>query len=185
MASKAKRVLDLETLGDGRIPVISKEDAGFYKQNCMICFARQGHGSGVEMKVDYGKSTEQIKINWLDQVTESLRRQYDDLRRATDHAACAIALLLVRELTEFKAIEQASIGTTVDYYLVPKDQQDDTLIFNYASRLEVSGILRATETNTVDGRVESKFKRLKPQDDLPALIVVVEFSEPRSKMVDV
>ena len=76
------------------------------------------------------------------------------------------------------------IPDIIDYYLVKQNQGDD-LIFNHAARLEVSGILTENEDNTVENRIRQKIRRLKPENDLPCLIVVVEFGRPWSKMVEV
>jgi hypothetical protein len=81
------------------------------------------------------------------------------------------------------AIEQSNIGTTIDYYLIRKtDYTDDTLIFNHSAYLEVSGIRRENEGNTVEDRIKDKERRLKKKEDLPAYISVVEFSRPWAKM---
>ncbi len=181
MSLKPLPVITLESLGNG-IPVMQPEAVGFYKQNCMVCFHLQGHRSGVPLRVHTEDSENTFEILWNGKVTEQMLRSYADLTRATDNAACAIALLLIRELTDFTTIEQSYIGTTIDYYLAPKIQ-DETLIFNHSARLEVSGILKENKKNTVQARVNRKIKRLKSENDLPSYIVVVEFSEPWSKMV--
>ena len=175
------RQLLLETLSDN-IPVIPEEAVGFYKQNCMVCFHLCGHESGVRLNVHYNDKGSNFEITWAGQVTDQILRAYREEKRATDFAACTVALILVRELTEFTAIEQSSLGTTIDYYLVNKNQ-DSTLIFNHAARLEVSGILKEDERNTVDGRIRDKIRRLKKEVDLPDLIAVVEFGKPWSKMI--
>jgi len=174
--------LYLESLEDG-IPVIPKQAAGFYKQNCMVCLDNQKHKSGVGLKVKHHDDSDAaFQVLWDDEVTDELRRAYADLVKATENAACAIALLIVREITDFTAIEQASRGTTIDYYLGYKEEIDD-LIFNRAARLEVSGILQEDESNTVDTRIKDKQRRLKP--GLPTFIIVVEFSYPMSKVAKV
>jgi len=172
----------LESLSEG-IPAIPDEAVGFYKQNCMVCFHKNGHKSGVNLTVSYNELSPAFEISWKGDVSEQLLHAYNDTRRATDFAACAIALILVRELTDFTAIEPSCIGTTIDYYLIPQHQAGD-LIFNHAARLEVSGILTENEDNTVDNRIKQKTRRLKPEGDLPDLITVVEFSRPWSKMVN-
>lgn len=182
MTSNAIRELALESLADG-IPTIPDDAVGYYKQKCMVCFHNQGHESGVWLVVEYRNSNEIIKVCWSGEVTDEILRAWADLRQATFDAASAMALLLVREFTEFTAIRQAAIGTTVDYYLARQEPVDD-LIFNDVSRLEVSGILQENEGNTVESRVREKLRRLEPERDLPALIVVVEFSQPWSKMVE-
>jgi len=57
------------------------------------------------------------------------------------------------------------------------------LLFTYSARLEASAILTETEDNTMEGRINPKIKRLKPEGELPDLISVVEFGKPSSKMV--
>ncbi|MDM8519458.1 hypothetical protein QUF64_05370 [Anaerolineales bacterium HSG6] len=173
--------LNLESLENG-IPVIPTGAAQFYKQNCMVCLYQHGHKSGVNLTVEYQDTELVFTVSWLDEVDETLLRAYADLIRATDHAACGLALLLIRELTDYTAIEQACIGTTIDYYLVPK-KTDGDLIFNDTARLEVSGILQENRANTVQARINQKQKRLKPSLGLPTFIVVIEFSKPWSKVV--
>jgi hypothetical protein len=176
-----KHRISLDALG--KLPVIPEEAVGFYKQNCMVCFYHNGHSSGVRLRVQYESSNETIPVFWSGDVTDQLLRAYADLIQATNFGACTIALLLIRELMEFTAIEQAIRGTTIDYYLAPQDQ-DEVLIFNRAARLEVSGILKESENNTVDARVKKKLRRLKQKGDLPTFIIIVEFSQPWSNMVE-
>lgn len=120
----------------------------------------------------------------VNSVDDQLRKSYGDLKKATDAAACAIALFLVNDLTKYVAIEQSAIGSTIDYFL-DLQGNDDILIFNHSARLEVSGILCENETNTVDNRIKQKRNRLKPGNSLPTIIIIVEFSQPWSKMVEV
>lgn len=177
----ATGVLDLDSLAQG-IPVICADAAGFYKHNCMICLHDQGHSTGVNLYVEREQGNTHLPVRWVGTVDSQMRKAYADLRKATEHAACAIGLLLVRELTDYTAVEQASIGTTVDYYLIPQ-VTDDILIFTHAARLETSGILKEEGSNTVDRRAREKLRRLKAHD-LPAIITVVEFGSPKSKMVE-
>jgi hypothetical protein len=171
--------ISIESLRD-RIPAIPEEAVGFYKQNCMVCFHHNGHESGMSLTVNYNGTNSVFEIYWEGNITEQLLRAYRDTNRATDFAACTIALILVRELTSYTAIEQASIGTTIDYYLILQ-KHDDDLIFNHAARLEVSGILTENEYNTIDDRIRRKKRRLRPEGELPDLIAVVEFGMPFSK----
>ncbi|EDN70764.1 conserved hypothetical protein [Beggiatoa sp. PS] len=179
--------LEIASLVDG-IPVIDEEAVGFYKLNCMACFQNQGHASGVKLKVTYEnvaqtfQTHKTLEVCWSGEMTSQQQRNYADLQRATDHAACAIALLVIREMTDLTAIEQACIGTTVDYYLMPKAQNQTLLVNQAEARLEISGILCQNDYNTVDKRIKEKLKRLKP-DKLPTFIVIVEFSTPWVKMV--
>jgi tRNA U34 5-carboxymethylaminomethyl modifying enzyme MnmG/GidA len=175
--------LDIESLADG-IPVIDEEAVGFYKLNCMACFQSLDHASGVKLKVEYENVKKTFEVCWSGEMTSQQKRNYADLNRATDHAACAIALLLIRELTELTAIEQARIGTSVDYYLILKTQDKNLIVNQAAARLEISGILCQNENNSVDKRIREKLKRLKP-DNLPAFIIIVEFSKPWVKIIKI
>jgi len=181
-SKKPSRRVTLESLSD-RIPAITEEAVGFYKQNCMVCFFINGHGSGVNLPVSYNGSFTTFEISWTGDITDQLLGAYREKTRATDFAACAIALISVRELTEFTAIEQSCIGTTIDYYLI-RQRQESNLIFNHAARLEVSGILTENEDNTVDARIKEKTRRLRREGDLQDFIAVVEFGKPWSKMVE-
>jgi len=113
--------LTIESLYDG-IPVIPEEAVGFYKQNCMVSFHLNGHTSGVGLLVLYNNSSINYKIFWKGEITDQILRSYRDTKRVTDFAACTIALLLVRELTEFTAIEQSCLGTTIDIILSLKSK---------------------------------------------------------------
>lgn len=179
-------LIPLESLLEG-IPAISPNSAGFYQENCMVCLDRQGHESGVILNViDSDGSEHKFKVCWSCDVTPQLKRNFADTVQNADKAACALAMLLVREMTECTAVEQSIIGTAVDYWLSPKDELDDDLIFNHSARLEVSGINHEEPSNTVRRRVNSKRSRLISYSgkdrSLPTLIVVVEFSRPWSKI---
>jgi hypothetical protein len=104
--------------------------------------------------------------------------------------ACAIALLIIPELTNLLAVEQSATGDGVDYYLSDPNSNDD-LIFNHAAHLEVSGIFAETEANTVDRRIATKRRRIaklaasstSDTTELPTYICIVEFSHPKTKVV--
>jgi hypothetical protein len=54
------------------------------------------------------------------------------------------------------------------------------------ARLEISGIWKESESNTVDARVRLKRKQLEQSDStlMPALVIVVEFGTPKVKFVE-
>ena len=176
-------VLDLDTLGSG-IPVISPDAAGHYKEATMNCLEDQGHQSGVFLQAPPGQG-DGFNIQWSGMMTPQLRRNHRDLKKATDFAACALALLIVRETMEDEAVEQAAaLGSGVDYYLARKGQvQENDLIFNRTRKLEVSGILKARGSNTLQRRVQEKARRF-VDDGLPTLIIVVEFSPPQVEVLE-
>ena len=57
-------------------------------------------------------------------------------------------------------------------------------LFQGKKRLEVSGILRGNEAN-LKARVKEKVRQTNRSDQigLPAIVVVVEFSSPRSRVI--
>ena len=112
-----------------------------------------------------------------------MRLAYFDLQRATELGACGVALLLTREMTDLMAIRQSRKGTGVDYWLGPANQSSDTLPFQNAARLEVSGLLSGTDKQ-FNTRLRKKLQQSVPSDDtgLPAYAVVVEFSRPQAQV---
>ena len=179
---QAVRKFALESLNE-RIPVIPEEAVGFYKHNCMVCFHHNGHKAGVTLTVNFNGTIWAFQVYWTGELTPQIEKAYREPKRATEFAACAITLILVRELTQYTAVEQSCIGTTIDYYLSLQAHTDD-LIFNHTARLEVSGILVENEDNKVEDRIKRKIRRLKPKGDLLDLIAVVEFSKPWSKIIE-
>jgi hypothetical protein len=166
-------------------PVIPAGAVGFYKENCMVCFNSQEHKSGVKLEVSHLGQSHVFEVIWDGEVTHQLLRAYQDDNKITDFAACTIALMLVTELSDYVAIQQSSVGTTIDYYLVSKeDSQDDTLIFNHSAYLEISGIRHENPSNTVEGRIREKKQRLKKPENKPTLISVVEFGRPYTRTVE-
>jgi len=137
------------------------------------------------LEVHHKEQLEIVEVAWDGNVTIQIDRAYQDSNKATDFGACVIALLLLRELTEFTAIQQSNVGTTIDYYLIRQGQPDDTFIFDNAGYLEVSGIRRETPDNTIEDRIKDKVKRLRKQEDLPTFISIVEFSRPWSKTIEI
>lgn len=175
--------LVLESLAE--IPVVGDE-MHWYKNTCLVCLDSQGHDCGVELKVHSGEGNEPCRITWTGRVSHQMRKSHADLVQASEFGACAIAFLVVREVLDLVPVEQAERGTHVDFYLTPKrleKSMDETLIFNQKARLEVSGLLKESQYNTVDGRTKAKLDRLEG-DGFPTFVAIVEFGGPRSKITE-
>jgi hypothetical protein len=168
----------LESLSES-IPVMLPEIAAFHKLNCMICFFKNGHTSGVSMEVNSLNHKSTFSFSWAGEVSDQLQKSLQDENKASDFAACAIALLLIRETSSYTAVEQSVTGTTIDYYLTEQGRFDD-LIFNKSARLEVSGILTASPSNSIRNRINEKKRRLKPENGYMDIIAIVEFGKPQS-----
>jgi hypothetical protein len=112
-----------------------------------------------------------------------MRRAWDDDVEATELGACAIAFLLMAELTPYTVVQRSRRGTGFDYWLGIKDNST-RLPFQSSARLEVSGIRKAENESMIRTRVGQKIKQVESVDrSLPAYIAIVEFSRPMNVLV--
>ncbi len=169
----------LDSLSEG-IPAITPRSAGHFIETCMVCLDSQGHSTGVKMDVKTDNSDVCFHLHWDGEVNQSLHNAHGgNYNRTTELGATAIGLPVVKEVTEFTAILEASIGTTIDYFLCSSDKIDDTFIFDGTDAYcEIRGIREEKPGNTVKRAVQKKIDRLNTPEDLPSYIVVVEFSRP-------
>ena len=135
------------------------------------------------MNVKTDESQTCCNIHWEGEITEKIKRLFrGNKNKTTEIAATTVALLLIPIFTEFTSIEEAPIGSTVDYFL-SSNQPDDTYIFNnIEAYCEIRGIREEKKGNTVQGAIRKKVNRLKKIEDLPTYIVIVEFSKPFSRV---
>jgi len=166
----------------GGIPAITSDFVGTLAEAGAVCFESANHQSGVELDVIITKNEIiELKCNvyWQD-VTDQMRRCYGDLEVTTEHGAYGVAILLILSLTDYTVVERSRKGTGFDYWLARKND----ILFQKSARLEVSGILKG-DTNTIKARVNTKLNQVKRSDNLrlPVYIVVVEFSNPLSQVV--
>jgi len=117
------------------------------------------------------------RIDWASADEETLR-SHADLQEAVEQGAYGLAFLLITDLTEHSVIERSVKTTGFDFWL--GDKVDKGL--QRKARLEVSGILE--NPGKISGRTERKKRQTKRSDSvmLPAYVVIVEFSEPQSRV---
>lgn len=174
--------LDLRSLLDGTIG-LTPEAGGFLAQAASVCLEEEGHAAGVSLTI-HGAYEANCGLVW-DVTTTQMRRCWGDPEEATELGACAIAALLVRALTSLVIVHRARKGMGFDYWLGRAD--DDEALFQGRTRLEVTGIRRGTEA-AISRREQEKLVRLGEFEarghgrGVPAMIVVVEFGTPRSKI---
>jgi hypothetical protein len=174
--------LILDKLKDG-IPAITSDFGGTLAEAGAICFESANHKNGIELNVSVSSKDSNFevkyKVYWQD-VTDQMRRCYGDLEVTTEHGAYGVAILLILSLTDYTVVERSRKGTGFDYWLARKND----ILFQKSARLEVSGILKG-DTNTIKARVNTKLNQVKRSDSLrlPVYIVVVEFSNPLSQVV--
>lgn len=174
-------VLDLRDLEKG-IPALTEALGRVHAESAAVCLEHQEHREPVPLhvrKIDDPKFT----LRWPE-VTDTMRRAYNDLQNATELGACGVAFLLVRHLTDLTAIRASRKGTGFDYWLAP-DADSDELVFQNAARLEVSGILSGSDSQFAT-RLKQKLRQTEASDEtrLPAYAVVVEFGQPQAEVAE-
>ena len=170
------RSLILADLGEGW-PKLTTAMGQTLAEAASVCLSSQNHLDGVELKVS-GAFKTTYHLRWLS-VTEQMESTHNDLQDATELGACGVALLLIRDLTEYTVVKKAWKGGGFDYWLGLKTDP----LFQEKARLEVSGILRG-KASTLQARVQQKRRQVMPSDylQLPAYIVVVAFDKPTARV---
>lgn len=143
-----------------------------------VCLESQGHTPGVRLSVTGGNSSS-YSLQWPS-TSEQIRRTWDDPEEATENGASGIAALLIIRETGYAPIARSRKGTGIDYWL--GDAANATAL-EYQARLEVSG-LRRGDGRAVRNRVRQKLAQTAPSDqtELPAYVIVVEFSTPQAEV---
>jgi hypothetical protein len=157
---------------------------GSFMCDCAIyMLASQGHSSGTTLQVKIDNGNIDFIVTWEGGLTFQMLRTMNEEERATDYGAMCMAILLVSQLTEYQHFTFSGIGTGIDFVLfkeMPKviDQKAD-------ARLEISGIRKASRTNTLETRHKSKVEQVKKSDSMNVnvYIVITEFSTPKSSFL--
>ena len=178
------RRLDLDTLNEG-IPVISVAVGSFLAEAAKVCLVAQGHQPGVKLKVE-GDFTAEFEIHWSGEPDEIIRRSWTDLRDAAEFGAVAIAILAMFELTKYNFAERVTQGFGFDYWLAFFERDE----WKYAetkkdAKLEVSGILKSSQHNTLSMRVYKKSQQIltSQAQGEKLFVAVVEFGTPVIKII--
>ena len=183
--------LSLDSLREGKT-IITADSAGYFIENCKVCFHAQNYQSGVILHVEYDEAKFNFKITWEGAVTAAMiRAWHGEDKRNTEIGAIALTMLILPKLTAYHVIKSAGYGTGIDYVLIASPV-DDTLIFNnIVAYLEVTGIAKEPLSNTVGDRIAEKKARIDRVKEknastlggLPTIIVCVEFSKPLVRIV--
>ena len=109
--------LHLDTLSSG-IPALSSGKASQCMEVCVWCLLECQHNNGVTMIVTFQKLSKEYKILWKDNNINhtDLLRSYNKDDGPEDGAA-AIALLLIREITEYTAFNRSITKIGIDYWI--------------------------------------------------------------------
>lgn len=163
------------------VPTLSSAQCDYYAEACIIALENQKHKSNVELRVigDFG---DRCVLKWT---TTPNKRGWTEPRIIAENGAIAIAFFLIIELTDFQVIQQSIIGTGFDYWLGYKENHPKYDPDNFLNaRLEISGINKGSR-GELNRRVKQKLQQVGVTDylQIPAYIVVAEFSNPISKIV--
>jgi hypothetical protein len=173
------KTLGIDTLRT-RITKLSGIQCDYYSEACVVLLEELTHVTGVYMYVN-GYVSGGYKLLWS---LKPIVNGWKQTQKLVENAATAIAFLLVAEETDYTIIEEASIGSGVDYWLGYKEGHalyDEDNFMN--ARLEISGV--RDNIAKIQGRVNTKLKQVTPTDStgLPAYVVVAEFGTPTAVLV--
>ena len=150
----------------------------YLSEGACVCLEKFGHQPGVKLMVECDFEASFV-LNWK-KLPPTTIDSWEDLEKAVEFAAYAIALILVWQLTSYKIVRQARRGTKIDYWLGEKSAQNPA---QTKGKLEVSGILKGS-IGQMNFRVKEKSERAKSAKDKKlTFIVVAEFSRPLVKMI--
>lgn len=158
--------------------VPSVEIRTIFAQAASICFHFNKFENSTILEIEGYKNTK-IRLTWQP-VDQQMIDNWKDLQEATEYGATHIAILMIEELTHLKVIQRSPKMTGFDYWL---GKEKSGSLFQKLARLEVSGILKGTESQ-VNRRLKEKIKQTEKSDHikLPAFISIVEFSMPVCKI---
>jgi hypothetical protein len=168
--------LDLLRVGT---PGVTPAQGTSCEEACLVCFADQGHPSGVTLSLR-GLLTSSASVTWPQPITPQIKRAHADLQDATEEAACGVAFLLLMRYTPYTVVERSYKGTGFDYW-AGFDLDDE---ISTEARLEVSGILKCNTESYFSARVRQKIEQVSISAHLkmPAYVIIVDFGEPKAHM---
>lgn len=168
-------MLDLNDLGNGKIPAITSAWGMAMAEAAGVCLESQNHTRGVKLQV-IGDLMGFDILNWP-AITDQTRRAWYDLQEATEYGATAIAVLLSKNELGYSVIQRSRKGTGFDYWMGDSDKNP----LQRKARLEISGILRSrgNVAREVRARVIQKLQQAeRPGSTSPVYVIVVEFGSP-------
>jgi hypothetical protein len=167
--------LDLERIRDCS-PALSKSWSEARFEAAIFCLNYNGHTSNIEC--EHTGNRNKYKLLWVSRVTDTIKRTCHDIQEATEHGAEGMAALFTKELTPYEMILRSTKRTGFDYWL--GNLQNDTLIYQQSARLEISGLIRGSNSEFCS-RIKNKKKQTEKSLDtkLPAYVAIIDFGTPR------
>lgn len=168
--------IDLLQIKEG-LPGMHPDLCSHYYSACMTTLHRSGHQDGCLMELS-GDRKANISLHWNDYYNDEIERSWKEINYCTDHAAVCVSCMLAINETDYTVVERSCTGVGFDYWLGYKDD----MLFSRTARLEISGILKESTTNTIEKRLNIKKKQTEQSDStgLSAYISIIEFSKPKA-----
>jgi len=172
---------EIDVLNDISISGLTSKFISNIADAAMVCLDNQKHKSGIILKIN-GSLNGDIILLWSDELTSQIKDTWNDLEETTEYGATYAAIIIVYFFTPLKVIKRSVKGTGFDYWL--SEKEDEVYPFQEKARLEISGILKENKSGQIKSRVKEKIKQTEQSNNLklPAYIVVVEFSTPKSEV---
>lgn len=163
---------------------LSKTRSLLYYETAIVALRKNKFQSGVKIKIT-GSIEEEVQLTWSIPVSIATINTYKDEQQLVNYGAIGITMVVLKNLFDFKVFEESPQGTGIDFWAVQGEVDiNDAHIYDHNSRIEISGIFRANDKNTINARLSKKKKQIKASNrtSLPAWIVIVEFSSPAVKI---
>lgn len=172
-------LIDLSDLFQTRFEGLTQAIGENLAEAAAFCLVASGFRQGVHLKVaGFRPFTYQLTWSELPDNASAARR---DLKEATEDGASGVAILLARVLLGYEVCFRSHQGTGFDYLMREVGSDSDAI----PARLEVSGIMKGDHSE-IRKRIAEKSQQVKrreePQDERPAFVIVVEFSNPLARI---
>ncbi len=157
-----------------RHPGLSSGATGAMVEAAAVALERR-HVSPVDLSVTDGKAHATFAFFWM-APSERAKLAWNDMARATEWAAEAIAVLSIEAMRGLVVVRRAPRGSRADYYIGrPGDSFEDAVL------LEVAG----TDDHSIKSLLAEKLSQAASNPDrLPALAAVVRLREPSVMIAD-
>lgn len=173
-------LISLSDLGSRPFDGLTKAQGNDLAEAAAFCLSLSGHHQGVKLNVT-GLLSASYQVSWRRLPTNVVQAR-NDHQEATESGAQGLAILLAQRHLGYEVVLRSRKRTGYDYLMRKAGVRGETI----TARLEVSGILRGT-TSEVKSRCNRKVKQVRehevPGDVSPAFVMILEFSAPTARIV--
>ena len=165
-------------------PNLHPAAAAHFGASASVCLRLHRARGQIGLRLVHSSTELSWKLKTL-RVTKAMRATYADLQDATEHGAYGIALLAAGRRLGATLAQRAYKGPGFDFFLQPPggtSAVDDDDIFAGKWALEVSGSLRGGRKEVHARLREKRSQVASASADRPALVAIVEFSEPSTTL---